>query len=188
MPKIFKTPSPPQGEAPQDEESKKILLDLKSLPKRTKWQYRIAGIILLAIIFTIAIIIGTNSVNPVNRTRRNAETAVVIHSADLIAAYADPENADTLYKNKYVKITGTKWLGYSADGSQIFHVWNGADGVNLHNPVVDIMCRFPDTKYYRDLSPQYGKTFSVTVVGKCVGLESGHVKLIDCVLMSEIEE
>jgi len=186
MPNIFKKHK--QNDLTQEPaDSDEILQNLKSLPRRTKWQYRIAGIILLLIFLTIAILIGVNSTNPVNRTRRNVDTAVIIHSSDLISAYADPDNADSLYKNKYVKITGTKWLGYSADGEQNFHVWNGEDAVNLHNPVFDIICSFPGTKYYRDLSPQYSKKFSVTIVGKCVGLSGGHVRLVDCILLSEFE-
>lgn len=164
----------------------KIPLALDS-PKRITWKHRVIFAASLLLIAVIIIMIVAATSNPVNKTKKNMENALVISAADLISAYSDADNADILYKNKYIKVSGVKWLGYSANGNQKFHVWNGAENVNLHSPIFDICCSFPNTKYYKDLSPYYGIIFNVTVVGKCVGVSDGHIKMIDCVLVTDIE-
>lgn len=176
----------PSDTVNEHSDTDKIPLAL-GIPKQITWKHRLIFIASLLLIFAIIAMIVTLSANPVNRTKKNVDSALVISSSELIAAYSDPANADILYKNKYLKVSGIKWLGYSADGNQNFHVWSGAENVNLHSKIFDISCSFPNTKYYRDLSPYYGKIFNLTVVGKCIGVSNGHIKMIDCIIITDLE-
>lgn len=156
--------------------------------RRIKGNIAFAAVIFIAIIAAVSLTFGGRSNRPSNAspdipsksttTQAIQSEEITISATDLWAAYKENTvNADTLYKDKILVVTGTiQNIGQDIVTKAPCISLETNDGYGLY----PIQCFFPKDGDQTDLIVQLKDGDSIIIAGECDGVPIAHVQLTRC--------
>lgn len=158
--------------------------------RRIKGNVTFAAVIVVAVLAAVSLTFGGRSDRPSNDgsnnppqstpTQTNQPEEITISAADLWAAYKENTvNADALYKDKILVVTGTiQNIGQDIVTKAPCISLETNDGYGLY----PIQCFFPKNGIQTDLIAQLKDGDYITIVGECDGIPLAQVQLSDCAI------